>query len=414
MMSALVSSGGFRFSFPLIILGVVALTMGSVISVTQENWGVAANLPYVLLATSTLMALAFHQGRIAMVSLAMCFAYLVIQTRLQVPLYTGTALLELCLLALLLPPACFVSGLFKRDGANIKTLLYYLGIVALFFVWSWITITYVVETQVEQWTQGFLFIIPEISRLPVILVLYCLGLILTTGIFVLKYNRIFHVVVYSCILMASSTFVFFDVMFISSTMFSLSGLMIIMYILTASYELAFKDSLTDIPGRHALNLDTKHLGKKYAIAMIDVDHFKKFNDKYGHDTGDDVLKLVAKQLTLIGGGAKVYRYGGEEFTAVFKGKLADETEEYLDEIRENIANYDLYLRDPENRPKDDLTGQRNRGAVKAKPKSVNITISIGVADSLDERSVEKVIKTADMALYDAKKAGRNRVKVRTS
>ena len=96
----------------------------------------------------------------------------------------------------------------------------------------------------------------------------------------------------------------------------------IMLILVAAvaheaYQMAFRDELTGLPGRRALNERLQRLGRSYVIAMADVDHFKKFNDTHGHDVGDQVLRLVAAQLRKIGGGGKAYRYGGEEFTLVF-------------------------------------------------------------------------------------------------
>ena len=63
--------------------------------------------------------------------------------------------------------------------------------------------------------------------------------------------------------------------------------------------------------------------------MVDIDHFKKFNDRYGHDAGDEVLRMVAGQLGLVGLGGKVFRYGGEEFTVIFVGKTAERVEEEL-------------------------------------------------------------------------------------
>jgi GGDEF domain-containing protein len=87
-----------------------------------------------------------------------------------------------------------------------------------------------------------------------------------------------------------------------------------------AYQMAFRDELTGLPGRRALNERLQRLGRTYVIAMADVDHFKKFNDTHGHDVGDQVLRLVASQLRQIGGGGKAYRYGSEEFTLVFPGK----------------------------------------------------------------------------------------------
>ena len=109
-------------------------------------------------------------------------------------------------------------------------------------------------------------------------------------------------------------------------------------------------NLPVFPGRRALETEMTHLGRKFTIAMLDVDHFKKFNDAHGHDTGDDVLKLVASKMTRVGGRAKVYRYGGEEFTVLFKGKYADDAIEYLEELREDIADYKMTLRNQSSRP----------------------------------------------------------------
>ena len=70
--------------------------------------------------------------------------------------------------------------------------------------------------------------------------------------------------------------------------------------------------------------------------MLDVDHFKKFNDSYGHESGDQALRLVASRLSHITGGGKAYRYGGEEFAIVFPNKSSEEVFVYLDRMRRVI------------------------------------------------------------------------------
>ena len=107
-----------------------------------------------------------------------------------------------------------------------------------------------------------------------------------------------------------------------------------------------------------------------------------------------------------GGNAKVYRYGGEEFTVLFKGKTAQQSLEYLEELREDIAEYDLIIRDTTTRPKDPKEGQAKRGKIN-KTKVVNVTISIGVADNSELSKPQEVIKASDVALYRAKDGGRN-------
>jgi len=184
-------------------------------------------------------------------------------------------------------------------------------------------------------------------------------------------------------------------------------LMIAAAVAHEAYQMAFRDELTGLPGRRALNERMQRLGRNYVLAMGDVDHFKKFNDTHGHDVGDQVLRLVASKLSKItSGGGKAYRYGGEEFAIVFAAKTLEECLPHLEVIRESIANYDILLRNNDNRPQDDHQGRQRRGAAQAS--SVSVTISIGVAERQPEhRTPEEVLKVADQALYAAKGAGRN-------
>ena len=157
-----------------------------------------------------------------------------------------------------------------------------------------------------------------------------------------------------------------------------------------AWRMAFVDDLTGLPGRRALGHALAELGNQYAIAMLDVDHFKKFNDTYGHDVGDIVLKKVARELARVGGGGKAFRYGGEEFTVVFSGRTAEKAQEPLEALRKRIA--DNKITPPE------------------KNKAVSVTISVGVSERDDDMTDPwGVSKRADQKLYEAKQAGRNRV-----
>ena len=86
------------------------------------------------------------------------------------------------------------------------------------------------------------------------------------------------------------------------------------------YHKAYLDELTNLPTRRALKEEMLKLGNRYTIAMLDIDHFKKFNDTYGHTVGDQVLKFTAALMKSTGGGGKAFRYGGEEFVIIFPGK----------------------------------------------------------------------------------------------
>ncbi|MCM2679459.1 GGDEF domain-containing protein [Echinimonas agarilytica] len=196
---------------------------------------------------------------------------------------------------------------------------------------------------------------------------------------------------------------------ISSLSFLGIELILLGGLVSASYQMAFHDELTKLPGRRALVSDLKHASRHYCMAMTDVDHFKKFNDTYGHDIGDDVLKLVAAKLGDVTGGGKSYRYGGEEFAVVFRGKSAEECRPHLEALREVIANYPLSVRNKNSRPEDDKQGKKQRGQTPKKAKTTHVTISLGVADRVAGETYEEVMKRADQALYKAKENGRNRV-----
>ena len=189
------------------------------------------------------------------------------------------------------------------------------------------------------------------------------------------------------------------------------ALIITLSVLRDSYNMAFCDDLTGIPSRRSLNENLQGLGRRYTIAMLDVNHFKRFNDTYGHDVGDQVLKMVARKTADVGGGGKAYRYGGEEFAIIFSGRRADDALPHLEELRKTIADYRLTLRGAE-RPKDQRQGKQKRGSCAGigEGACAAVTVSVGVAESSDElNSSEEVMKAADKALYKAKNRGRNQV-----
>lgn len=189
-------------------------------------------------------------------------------------------------------------------------------------------------------------------------------------------------------------------------MSSLVMLMLVAALAHETYQMAFRDELTGLPSRRALNERLQRLGRDYVIAMADVDHFKKFNDTHGHDVGDQVLRLVASQLRKVGGGGRAYRYGGEEFTLLFPGRTLEQCQPHLDTVRQAIEQYRMQLRDPNSRPTSDKQGRQRRAGKGAA--QVSVTVSIGLAERDEQqRSPQEVIKAADEALYSAKAAGRN-------
>jgi len=193
-----------------------------------------------------------------------------------------------------------------------------------------------------------------------------------------------------------------------ATFLSASGAVVLVAFVQESHRLAFRDELTALPGRRALEEQLRALGPHYTIAMIDVDHFKKFNDTHGHDIGDQVLKLVAARLAEVGGGGLAFRYGGEEFCVLFPGRSLTEALPYLARTRATIERYKMAVRSEE-RPRREESGIRRRGDI-VPTKLLSVTVSVGAAEPEVERQPPvQVLKAADEALYRAKKGGRNRV-----
>jgi len=188
-----------------------------------------------------------------------------------------------------------------------------------------------------------------------------------------------------------------------------TGLTLTLSVLESSYAMAYMDELTGLPARRALVNDLAAIGGTYTLAMVDIDYFKKLNDKYGHDIGDEVLKLVASRLARAPGGAKAYRYGGEEFTLLYPGRTSDGARPHLDAVRKAIEDARFTVRAwnrPRTKPKD---GRRKR---RKRAEKLKVTVSLGAAHATASGvEATDVLKQADQALYDAKKAGRNRVRV---
>jgi len=187
--------------------------------------------------------------------------------------------------------------------------------------------------------------------------------------------------------------------------FSAICAMLLYSILRMYWQRVYIDELTDIPNRRALDESLATINGIYCIAMIDIDHFKKFNDTYGHDEGDNVLRFVASIIERIQGG-KVYRYGGEEFCVVFRNTSIKDAFDAADHVRRKVAGRKFYIR----RKKTRKTSSKGIKKIPVSRKTTKVTISVGIAGS--DRNIQapdRVFKLADNALYKAKKTGRNRV-----
>jgi diguanylate cyclase (GGDEF)-like protein len=232
-----------------------------------------------------------------------------------------------------------------------------------------------------------------------------------------------------------------------------AALILVGSIIENSYLLAYHDELTTLPGRRAYNDALLRLEEPYAVAVVDIDHFKRFNDSYGHETGDQVLRLVASKLAAVTGGGRAYRVGGEEFSILFPGKSVKDVLPHLESLRSTIETSHFQLRreqerrEQERRRQESQTipsretegeraGERARDRRSAERRAearrtagsgkkirsprartalpahdqLSVTVSIGVSEpDTKARVPEQVIQAADKALYRAKQSGRNRV-----
>lgn len=191
------------------------------------------------------------------------------------------------------------------------------------------------------------------------------------------------------------------------TYLAAAALILVVAVMQDTFRMAFRDDLTGLLSRRALSERLASLPRRYTIAMLDVDRFKGLNDRFGHDVGDQVLKMVAARLARVGGGGTVYRYGGEEFSIVFPGKSVEEALPHLETLRRDVADYRLELRHP---GRSEAPGTEKKRRSEREGRSVAVTISIGVAEVCDGSATpQEVIQAADRALYRAKNRGRNQV-----
>lgn len=250
----------------------------------------------------------------------------------------------------------------------------------------------------EEWLM--LLSTPVVQSSSIILLSFSAGImfLLTLFFIVLKMNQssfkiLYHAVFVVLVLMLVGVGQGFNLS-ILAWFSTFSAIVLTLAMIFEAHRIAYTDELTGILGRRALMEHFLGLGKKYVIAMIDIDHFKKFNDEYGHDVGDEVLRRVARVLDAVKGGS-AFRYGGEEFTIVFANKTVNEVMEELEYIRRKVESGVIEFR------------------VGLKSIKTNVTVSIGVAQSdIDFNVAKDVLKLADKGLYEAKLAGRNQIVVR--
>lgn len=363
---------------------------------------------YVVLAGGALLAWRFHRSRVVFALLVFAVAVGVIAKTAPVDPSLGAAAVGFHGLALLLPLNLLgisllgERGLLTRPGLlRVTILVLQVGAIA--------TLAVVAPEKTAQWLQRQIVPTSWTNWTPIAqpaLAAYAMGAV-GMGI---------HLVLRS----SGSTRGFFWALLASflalhtfrdgataTTYLGMAGLILGVGVIEATYFMAFRDQLTGLPARRAFNGALLELGSQYTVAMVDVDRFKKFNDQHGHDVGDQVLKMVARELGQIAGGGTAYRYGGEEFAIVFPGKKRDDCLPHLEQVLEAVEEASFTVRGrgrPRAKPAKSRKSRGNRGRL-------SVTVSIGVAERNGRHPTpDKVVKAADQALYRAKKAGRNRIR----
>jgi diguanylate cyclase (GGDEF)-like protein len=205
---------------------------------------------------------------------------------------------------------------------------------------------------------------------------------------------------------------------IGTAYFGVAGFILASCIIENSYSLAYQDELTGLNSRRAFNDALLRLKHPFAIAVVDIDHFKSINDNYGHDTGDQVLRLVASKLARVSGGGQTFRVGGEEFTILFPARTASDAVDHLELLRLNIEGASFRFRTGQERRKASRESDRRAPSTRRTRESLprasgmlSVTVSIGLAESQPKARADEVIEEADKALYCAKRGGRNKLEI---
>ncbi len=398
-----------RLLVPAVLIGGALWLRVYIDNLGAETRIVVAYLPYLLCVTALFLAYQFNRCRLMLAAIGVAVFFWLVQSQLQVSLSqpeagrlylaVSLALPLLCLYLLLIPE----TGIWNLQGLIVSLLFVFLALLCTQLA-HWLPEASEAAAQYYRArpTEGYV-----LSHGATLL----MALVLAAGVvLVVLRNEEAEAAILGVLGALYFTLALLHLEDISVTMCVAAGLCLVWGLLRSTHAMAYRDELTGLLGRRALGERLDRLGRRYCIAMLDVDHFKKFNDKHGHDVGDEVLRMVSAHIDRVGSGGTAYRYGGEEFCVVFPRKSLDEAAAALESVREQISDYRMSIRDRGKRPARTRDGARRRGATRLGSSQVAVTISAGVAErSEDYPRPDEVVMYADKMLYRAKKAGRNRV-----
>tara|TARA_R110001592_G_scaffold215025_2_gene468242 strand:+ start:4747 stop:5976 length:1230 start_codon:yes stop_codon:yes gene_type:complete len=398
-----------RLLAPFVLIGASFWLRDFTDSLGADTRVVLNYLPYLLCAVALFLAYQFNRCRLMLATIALGVFYWLVQSRLQVSLSQAEAgrlyltvslgLPLLCMFLMLVPE----TGIWNKQGL-IVSVLFVLLAFACGKLAVWLPEASVAAEQYYRARPSEGYVLSYGATLLAALV-FSVGIAL-----VVLRNEETEATLLGVLAALFLILGLFYLQDISVVMSVAAGLCLVWGLMRSTHAMAYRDELTGLLGRRALAERLGRLGRRYCIAMLDVDHFKKFNDKHGHDVGDEVLRMVSSQISRVGAGGTAYRYGGEEFCVIFPRRSAEEAAAELERVREQIADYRMSIRDRTVRPVRSRVGARKRGATRLGSRQVAVTISAGVAErSADFSKPDAVVMNADKMLYRAKKAGRNRV-----
>lgn len=370
-------------------------------------------LYYCVIIAGLLLAWRFHSSRIFLSVLMIFLAQQAASFSAGQPLYTPATLQAV---AILVPLNFVLIAMMHEHGLSVDSV----APIALFLFVQCLTVAV------------FCGAAARVQRLsvPIALPRYVMAVLVSAAIFLTVRFLLNRKPVESSLLWSLGAFFlglrYTPVATTSTAFWATSACILATAVIENSYLLAYHDELTTLPSRRAFNEAMNRLKSPYSIAVVDIDHFKRFNDTYGHDTGDEVLRMVAANLGRVTGGGQAYRCGGEEFNILFPGKTTAEVLPHLETLRSTVEKSEFRRRGQDRRRvargPDRRNGRRKpktdaqKPVAKAKPTSIfSVTISIGVAAGTAEKvSPHSVLESADKALYRAKENGRNRIETASS
>jgi diguanylate cyclase (GGDEF)-like protein len=395
------------FSLPggaLVLAAAVAVVSGAV----EASWSgpLETYVPVVLLLGG-LLGLGFRRGRVVLASLAIATAYLGLRHFAGNGVATGDASgFALHVTAFLLPLNLAALAATRERGAfTVATVVHALAIVgqAPLAGFLWLSyhpgvVGFLAHPVSAEWRSWFRVPLPA-------LVAFALALWVAVAALIIRPDPIQAGLLWSLV----ASFLALQAGGSSAPTGLLLGLacgVVVVALIQAILALAFRDSLTGLPNRRALEEALARAEGPCAAAMVDVDHFKSFNDRWGHQIGDQVLRMVASKVGRVQGGGRPFRYGGEEFAVLFPGRTLKEALPYLEAVRREIEAARFAIRGgdrPAKRP-------RTTPPRAAKTQLLSVTVSIGAAHRPDRHtSATDLLRAADGALYRAKNTGRNRL-----